>query len=161
MEEKEVTIRYKEFNSLDELNSNQELLIKKATIACSNAYSPYSHFQVGAVVKCSDGRIVTGNNQENAAYPSGICAERVALFSAVSQFPEAIITHLAITIKTKDGNTHQPVSPCGACRQVIAEYEHRQGKKIEIIFSSETGKGIIVDGIDSLLPFAFNSDFLP
>lgn len=161
MKHKELNIKYLEFESVDELDSDNRDLVYEATDACSKAYSPYSGFSVGAAVKCSDGRVVKGNNQENAAYPSGLCAERVAIFSAVSQHPETIITHLAITVRTAGGTVQMPVAPCGACRQVIAEYEHRQKGKIEIIFSSETGKTIVVTGIDSLLPFTFNSDFLP
>lgn len=160
MEQKEFNIKYLEFESIDELDNEKRDLLSEAVKACSNAYSPYSGFSVGAAVKSSDCRIIAGNNQENAAYPSGLCAERVAIFSAVSQFPDIKITHLAISVKTVNGRVHTPVAPCGACRQVIAEYEHRQGSKIEIIFSSETGKTIVVNGIDTLLPFTFNSDFL-
>lgn len=161
MREKDLRIRYIETDNPQELEEDKRDLILKAQQACSLAYSPYSGFSVGAAVKCEDGRLVTGNNQENAAYPSGLCAERVAIFSAVSQKEETRIKQLAITVRTKNGNVSKPVAPCGACRQVIAEYEHRQGSKIEIIFSSESGKTIIVDGVDALLPFTFNSDYLP
>lgn len=159
--EKDLLIRYTELESVNELDTDVKELMLKAEQACLNAYSPYSKFSVGAAVKCDDGRIVIGNNQENAAYPSGLCAERVAIFSAVSQMKDTRITMLAITIKTEDGIVNNPVAPCGACRQVIAEYEHRQGSKIKIIFSSESGRTIIVNSVESLLPFTFSSDFLP
>lgn len=161
MKEQDLNIKYTEFESINELDEDNKHLLSEARQACLHSYSPYSGFSVGAAVKCNDGRIVTGNNQENAAYPSGLCAERVALFSAMSQNNNTRIEKLAIAVKTKNGSVIQPVAPCGACRQVIAEYEHRQGSKIEIIFSSESGKTIIVDGINALLPFTFNADFMP
>lgn len=159
--EKNLLTKYIELDSTDNLEIEVKELMFAAEEACKNAYSPYSKFSVGAAVKCDDGRIVTGNNQENAAYPSGLCAERVAIFSAVAQKKDTRINKLAITVKTEKGEILQPVAPCGACRQVIAEYEHRQGSKIQIIFSSESGKTIIVNGIETLLPFTFNSEYLP
>ncbi len=161
MKEQDISIKYTEFDSIHELDADNRQMLAEAQEACVQAYSPYSGFSVGAAVKCDDGRIVRGNNQENAAYPSGLCAERVALFSAMSQNNATRIVKLAIAVKTEKGNIHQPVAPCGACRQVIAEYEHRQGSKIEIIFTSETGRTYKVDGVDALLPFTFNSDYLP
>jgi len=161
MIEKDLHIKYFEIDKINQLDKEKLTLLKEAEEALQNAYSAYSGFSVGAAVRCADGRIVRGNNQENAAYPSGLCAERVAIFSAVSQVPDTIISQLAVTVRTPGRTVTEPVAPCGACRQVIAEYEHRQGSPIEIIFSSESGKTIIVNGIDSLLPFTFNSDFLP
>lgn len=157
--DKEISIRYKEFESVEDLNQSQKELLSEASKACLNAYAPYSGFKVGAAVRCSNGKIVTGNNQENAAYPSGLCAERIAVFAAMS-VDSSTIEQLAITIKSEKGITEEPVAPCGACRQVLAEYEQKQSRKIEIIFSSESGKAIIVDGVDSLLPFVFNNKFL-
>ncbi len=161
MDKKELRIEYTEYTSPLELPEDSRALLEKAGEACENAYSPYSRFRVGAALQCRDGRIVTGNNQENAAYPSGLCAERVAIFSAMAQDKNTIIEKLAITVKTNARNTVNPVSPCGACRQVIAEYEYRQGSKIKIIFSSESGRIIETESIDALLPFTFNADFLP
>lgn len=158
---KSVSTEYIEFDSIDEMDIEHQHLMKRASTACLDAYSPYSGFKVGAAVMCEDGRIVTGNNQENAAYPSGLCAERVAIFSAVSQKSDTRISRIAIAVKTTNGDTHKPVAPCGACRQVIAEFEHRQGSKIEILFSAESGKTILINGIDVLLPFTFNADYLP
>lgn len=161
MEKKELKIPYTEYADPLELNTESRTLLEQASKACENAYAPYSRFRVGAAVLCNDGRVVIGNNQENAAYPSGLCAERVAIFSAMAQDKDTVIEKLAITIRTETGNVINPVAPCGACRQVIAEYEHRQGKPINIIFSSESGRIFQLEGVDSLLPFTFNSDFLP
>lgn len=160
MTEKSIILTYQEFEGIEELNSNDRQLLKEANKASLNAYAPYSRFKVGAAVKCSDGTITIGSNQENAAYPSGLCAERVAIFSAMSQNPNSVIEQVAITIKSHNGNSLEPVAPCGACRQVLAEYEHKQGKRIQIIFSGESGRTIIVKGITNLLPFTFNSDNL-
>lgn len=160
MTEKNISFKYEEYNSIEELNSENKHLLDEATKASLNAYAPYSKFNVGAAIKCNDGTITIGSNQENAAYPSGLCAERVAIFAAMSQNPNAHIEKVAITIKSHNGNSLEPVAPCGACRQVIAEYEHKQGKKIEIIFSGESGRTIIINGISNLLPFTFNSDNL-
>lgn len=157
---KEITVHYYEFNHVRELSAEYQSLLEEASKACADAYAPYSGFKVGAAIRCSNGTVIIGNNQENAAYPSGLCAERVAIFSAMAINPHAIIEQIAITVKTKSGNSKEPVSPCGACRQVIAEYEHRQGKEIEILFSSESGRIILVKGISNLLPFTFNSDNL-
>jgi len=158
---KKVSTEYVEFDTIEELDIEHQDLMKQASAACLDAYAPYSGFKVGAAVKCLDGRIVTGNNQENAAYPSGLCAERVAIFSAVSQKSDTKISRIAIAVKTSNGDSYRPVAPCGACRQVIAEFEHRQGSKIEILFSAESGKTILIKGIDTLLPFTFNADYLP
>jgi cytidine deaminase len=130
--------------------------MQEAIKSAGKAYAPYSGFSVGAAVLLSSGKIITGNNQENAAYPSGLCAERVALFAASALYPDVKIDTIVVTIKTAHKIT-EPVSPCGACRQVIAEYENRQNQKIKIIFSGETGKSITVDGIENLLPIIFNS----
>lgn len=158
---RKVNTEYAEFDNIEELNTEHQELMIKASEACFDAYSPYSGFRVGAAVKCEDGRIITGNNQENAAYPSGLCAERVAIFAAVSQKSNTRIKQIAIAVKTNNGDSKKPVAPCGACRQVIAEFEHRQGSKIEILFSAENGKTILINGIDVLLPFTFNADYLP
>ena len=161
MSQKKISITYEEFPKGAGLEQQDSELLKKAADAAKSAYAPYSNFNVGAAVRLSNGEVIAASNQENAAYPSGLCAERVALFSAMAQFPDLKITQLAISVKTLNGSVNSPVAPCGACRQVIAEYEHRQNSKIEIIFSSETGKTIVVNGVESLLPFTFNSNYLP
>lgn len=160
MKSKEITIRYFEADSPSELDQADKYLLEKASRAAEKAYAPYSGFRVGAALRLINGTVVSGNNQENAAYPSGLCAERVALFSASSQYPDEVIESIAITVNTDKQTVTEPVPPCGACRQVLAEYEKKQGSKIRIIFSGETGKTILVDGIDSLLPISFNSNNL-
>ena len=104
------------------------------------AYAPYSSFKVGAALQLNSGEIITGNNQENAAYPSGLCAERVAIFYAGSQYPEATFHSMAISAKSLHSKTTKAVPPCGACRQVLAEYEVKQNSLIEIYFMGESGK---------------------
>lgn len=160
MKSKEIAIRYFEADSPSELDQADKYLLEKASRAAEKAYAPYSGFRVGAALRLINGTVVSGNNQENAAYPSGLCAERVALFSASSQYPDEVIESIAITVNTDKQTVTEPVPPCGACRQVLAEYEKKQGSKIRIIFSGETGKTILVDGIDSLLPISFNSNNL-
>ncbi|MFH1118418.1 MAG: cytidine deaminase [Bacteroidota bacterium] len=157
---KELTIRYKETDQASDLEPKDRLLLENAKEAAMKAYAPYSGFRVGAALRLEDDQIITGNNQENAAYPSGLCAERVAIFAASSRNPGIVIESIAITINTDYQKVTDPVPPCGACRQVIAEYEKKQGKHIRIIFSSETGKTIQIDGIENLLPMSFNSNNL-
>ncbi len=160
MKTKEITIKYFETELASDLEPADKLLLESAAGAAKQAYAPYSGFRVGAALRLGNQTIVTGNNQENAAYPSGLCAERVAIFSASSQNPGVIIESIAITVNTDQKKITVPVPPCGACRQVIAEYEQKQGKKIRIIFAGETGRIILVDGIDSLLPMSFNANNL-
>ena len=156
MKHKSLTIHYSESETTSALEQAAQHLMPEAAKSADNAYAPYSDFRVGAAIRLSNGVIVTGSNQENAAYPSGLCAERVALFSASSLYPDKTIETIAITIKTPH-NIIEPVSPCGACRQVIAEYENKQNKKIRIIFSGETGKSYTVEGIQNLLPITFDA----
>ena len=160
MKSKVITINYFEADNLSELNQADNHLLENASMAAAKAYAPYSGFRVGAALRLANGTIVSGNNQENAAYPSGLCAERVALFSASSQFPGEVVESIAITVNTDKQSVMQPVPPCGACRQVLAEYEKKQGQKIRVIFSGESGKTIIVEGTDDLLPISFNSNNL-
>jgi len=127
-------------------------LLKEAEKAAEDAYSPYSEFRVGAAVLLDSGSIISGNNQENAAYPSGLCAERVAIFYAMAQNPKSIVKTIAISCQS---SSKGPVSPCGSCRQVIAEYEQRQGSKIRLIMGVPAQKTYVAQGIESLLPFMF------
>lgn len=157
--QKEIKISYNEFDFNDLLPQEKDLL-EKAAAAAGRAYAPYSKFKVGAAVLLENGHIYLGNNQENAAYPSGLCAERVAIFSAMAQEPDIAVKMLAITAQAQHLIDH-PISPCGACRQVILEYEHRFGKDIRILLRGETGKVAVFDGITSLLPFQFTSEELP
>ncbi|HOP13762.1 MAG: cytidine deaminase [Lentimicrobium sp.] len=160
MEEKKITLRFRLSDNAGDLEPADKALLEKARLTALNAYAPYSRFRVGAAIRLDNGEIITGNNQENAAYPSGLCAERVALFAASAQFPEAVIEAIAVSIDTDNHEIIQPVSPCGACRQVLAEYEHRQEREIRVIFSGETGKTVTVDGMNNLLPMTFTANNL-
>ncbi|MDY0024998.1 MAG: cytidine deaminase [Lentimicrobium sp.] len=157
MEQKSIQLRISYANHFNELDGPDRALLNNAVNAASGAYAPYSGFKVGAAVQLTNGKVVTGNNQENAAYPSGLCAERVAVFAAMSQFPDQKIEAIAITIKTPGGEIVDPVSPCGACRQVLMEYENLQQKKIRVIFTGETGKAIVVESVSDLLPLSFTA----
>jgi len=160
MEEHSINIIYSEAESLSELEVGDMNLLTRAAEACDNAYAPYSSFQVGAALLLENGEIVCGSNQENAAYPSGLCAERVAMFAASAQYPGVAFKSIAITAKSKKFAVNYPVSPCGACRQVMAEYENLGKAPFKVLLKGEHGKIIIVRNISSLLPLAFNSSHL-
>ena len=140
----------------NELILEEKKLIDSAKIACSRAYAPYSQFQVGAAVLLANGEIITGNNQENIAFPSGLCAERTALFYANSQYPEQAVKLLAIAAYTQGDFIELPISPCGACRQVILETEMRYQSPIKIYLYGRK-EIYVVEGIKDLLPLAFGS----
>ncbi len=148
------------FESIEELSESFKALMKKAIEAKAMAYAPYSKFKVGAALLLENGIIVTGNNQENAAYPSGICAERVAIWKAASDHPNQKIISLAITASSSSQITSEPVAPCGACRQSLFEYEIKQKEAIEVCFMGEIGKVIKTNSIQDLLPIAFDKSFL-
>jgi cytidine deaminase len=133
-----------------------ELAIK----ATDFAYAPYSTFRVGAAVLLKNGKIFTGNNQENMAYPSGLCAERVALFYAASQYPDVAVKAIAVTAHASDFEIDHPVAPCGACRQVMAETENRSQEKMRLIMMGEKGKVQIIEGVDNILPLMFHEENL-
>ena len=143
---------------LTELPEEERLWIDTAVISSKQAYAPYSEFNVGAAVVLANGQIVTGNNQENAAYPSGMCAERVALFYAGAQYPDIPVKAIVI-VATKNGVIQPQISPCGACRQVLLETEKRYKQPIRILLC---GSDFVhaVDSAESLLPFSFNADNL-
>ncbi|MBN1108794.1 MAG: cytidine deaminase [Bacteroidales bacterium] len=159
MHEKSISFKWEEYDSPDELAPDDNSLLEQATRAAMNAYAPYSGFRVGAALKLESGIVVTGTNVENAAFPSGICAERNALANASANYPGDRPVALAITALTKDGITGEPVSPCGNCRQVIAEEEYRYGKSIRLILGGKNNIRIIENAGD-LLPLQFNSDSL-
>lgn len=152
----EITI----FESISELPKSVKLLMEKAIEAKATAYAPYSKFKVGAALLLENGTIITGNNQENAAYPSGMCAERVAIWKASSDFPNEKIISLAISGSSSSQITSEPVAPCGACRQTLFEYETKQKELIESYFMGEIGKVIKTNSILDLLPIAFDNSFL-
>jgi cytidine deaminase len=155
-----ISFTFKELDSIEELEFPDRELLKSAREAALNAYAPYSGFRVGAAVRLASGIIVTGSNVENAAFPSGICAERNALSNASSNHPGDIPVVLAVAAITEAGNSYEPVSPCGNCRQVIAEEEIRSGKSIRIILGSKNKIQVIEKGGD-LLPLQFSRNNLP
>ncbi len=150
-----ISFSYKEFESVDELNPDDRELILSAREAALHAYAPYSNFRVGAAVRLDSGKIVCGTNVENAAFPSGICAERNAISTSVSNYIYDKPLAIAIAAVTDDGNLTDPVPPCGNCRQVIAEEESRTGNKIKVILSGRN-KTQVIDSISCLLPLQFN-----
>lgn len=155
-----ITSEITELDSAEELNSEEKNLLNLAKTASESAYAPYSNFFVGAALLLENGKIITGNNQENVAFPSGLCAERVAFFSAAAQYPGVPIKSIAITAGSKKMTMDKPVTPCGACRQVMAEYEDRHKKNIRVILAGEKGKIFILDNIKSLLPLMFSGEAL-
>jgi cytidine deaminase len=158
---KEIKLEFKviTYSSLDELPKSAKTLIVLAREAAQRAYAPYSGYRVGAAVLLENGEIITGNNQENAAYPSGLCAERTALYYASSRFPNTAILSLAVTTFLNNSSADEFAKPCGSCRQVIAEYEDLFGKPIEIILDGRSAI-MVLNGIDTLLPFRFKKEEL-
>jgi cytidine deaminase len=152
---KNISFSFKEFDSIEELDQNDRELVIAARRTALNAYAPYSKFKVGATIRLESGQMIMGTNVENAAYPSGICAEQNALSNAISNHNNDNPVSIAIAALTENGQIDDPVSPCGNCRQVIAEEELRIGKKIKIILSGKD-KIITIDSIESLLPMQFN-----
>jgi len=155
MKKETLEISYVEYEKLSELPDKDRSLIERAQQSAKDAYAPYSKFHVGTAVLLETGEIVTGNNQENAAYPSGLCAERVAVFYAMATHPNTAIAAIAITAFSDDSLLKIPPFPCGACRQVLAEYEHRQKKTLRLILHAQSGKTVVMEGVDNLLPFPF------
>jgi len=142
--------------SQNELQSEEKKLIDCAKDACSRAYAPYSQFQVGAAVLLANGEIISGSNQENVAFPSGLCAERTALFYANSQYPDQAVKSLAVAAFTQGDFIDRPISPCGACRQVILETEIRFQSPVRIYLYGKS-EIYVIEGIKDLLPLAFNT----
>ena len=144
----------------DELMSEDKEVVDAARAATANSYAVYSKFNVGAAVRLEGGVIVKGSNQENAAYPSGLCAERTTLFWANSQYPDRAVLTLAIAARTENGELAMPIPPCGACRQVILETEKRYNRTIRIILYGTRECYVVEDGIKALLPLTFDASFL-
>lgn len=159
---KEITINttISVFNGIPDLPLEIQSLMEQAIETRKNAYAPYSRFRVGAAILLDNGKIVLGSNQENAAYPSGLCAERVAIFQAGAIYPNAKIVKLAITAASDTNPTISPIPPCGACRQSIAEYEFKQDIPIEIYFMGESGEVYKSNSINNLLPLSFDKTSL-
>lgn len=148
------------YETLDELPEDISALMNKAVEARENAYAPYSKFHVGVAILLDNNEIITGSNQENASYPSGLCAERTAIYYAGAKYPNAKIIRMVITAGSKKNKTTSPIPPCGACRQAIAEYEVKQDLPIEIYFMGETGRVAKSNSLANLLPLVFDKSVL-
>jgi len=157
--QKNIKISYKEIGKISELAEIDKQLIDLSLRAAERAYAPYSTFKVGAAVLLEGGIIVSGSNQENAAYPSGLCAERVAVFTASSEYPDRIIEKIAVVSKDKNGQL-RAVTPCGSCRQVLYEYEVKQEEPISVLIFGENEVLLEFKDIHSLLPFGFSKDHM-
>ncbi len=154
-----ISFSYIEFDTTDELEPGDLKLVKAARESALNAYAPYSKFRVGAAVLLASGKIIRGANVENAAFPSGICAERNAISNSISNHFNDNPVAISIAGMTENGLTDNPVTPCGNCRQVLAEEEARTGNKIKIILSGKN-KTIIIESIGCLLPLQFDKNNL-
>lgn len=155
-----LTSTIEEYSNQAELSEADQNLIVRAREAGRNAYAPYSAFHVGAALMLEDGTIHIGSNQENVAYPSGLCAERVALFHAGALHPELAVITIAVTCSSKQFRVDSPLAPCGACRQVMAETERRYGKPIRVLLAGETGAVYVIASVKDLLPLSFVADEL-
>ena len=160
MKEISITTHFNVFDVIEDLPIDVQDLMAKAIKVRKNAYAPYSKFRVGVAILLDNGEVVLGSNQENAAYPSGLCAERVAIFYAGANYPQAKILKMAITAASDSNQTTAPIPPCGSCRQSIAEYEIRQETPIEIYFMGEVGVIYKSESLKNLLPFMFDKKFL-
>ena len=156
MKEIALNINYTEYNSIEEMTAEDQELVKAANQARMGSYSPYSNFQVGAALRLANGLIVKGANQENAAYPSGLCAERTAMFWASANYPDVPFDTLAIAGADHGVLCESPASPCGACRQVMAEYQKKYGRPLKTIWVG--AKRIRkFEKVEDILPFIFDS----
>jgi len=151
---------FAQYFSVDEMPSGEKTLVAYAEKAASSAYAPYSEFKVGAAVLLNDGKIICGSNQENASYPAGLCAERVALFAASAQHPGEKIMAVAVTALQDGKVTEHSAAPCGSCRQVMAEYESFHHQPIKIIFRGDAKTILVAEGVKNLLPLMFTSENL-
>ena len=160
MKEVEIKSVFTVFDSIDELPEADKALMQQSFEIRDKAYAPYSEFLVGAALLLENGVVVPGNNQENACYPSGLCAERTAIYFAGANYPGVAILKIALSAKSLKYKLTQPTPPCGACRQAIAEYESKQEKPIEILFTGEYGKVIKSPSLENLMPLVFDKTFL-
>jgi cytidine deaminase len=160
MQEIKITTTLTCYDNIEELPEKVQELMSNAVEARKKAYAPYSKFRVGAALLLENGKVILGNNQENAAYPSGLCAERVAIFHAGAEYPGVKVLQIAITATSDNHINKTPIPPCGACRQSIAEYEMRQETPIEIYFMGGEGKIMKSNSLKDLLPLIFDKSYL-
>ncbi|MCF8217883.1 MAG: cytidine deaminase [Bacteroidales bacterium] len=160
MKNKTYSFTYSEFEQENELSVEDQKLLAMAKESAKTSYAPYSGYHVGAALRLDNGEIIKGSNQENVAYPNGLCAERVAAFYASSNYPGIAFETIAVTAQSDDFEINDPVTPCGSCRQVLSEYENKAEKPIRIIMQGASGKIILVNSVQNLLPFTFNESKL-
>ena len=160
MKEIKISTQLQVYDDCSELTEDVQSLMEAAVKARENAYAPYSKFNVGAALLLDNGEVVIGSNQENASYPSGLCAERTAVYYAGAKYPNSKIIKMAITASSQNQITDSPIPPCGACRQSISEYEIKQKQPIEIFFMGVKGKVIKSNSLANLLPLGFDRSFL-
>lgn len=159
-QKKELRFEITVYNDMSELGTEDQALMFQAVAARQHAYAPYSNFRVGSAVVLENGEVVIGNNQENASYPSGLCAERVAIFQAGAKFPNVKLKTMAITATSDNYEVTSPAAPCGNCRQAMYEYEFKQKQPIRLLLMGETGSVIECYSVNDILPLGFNSSFL-
>ncbi|MBC7411545.1 MAG: cytidine deaminase [Bacteroidia bacterium] len=157
---KTITTQYQVFANVKALSAQEQELFTNAKQAATQAYAPYSLFNVGCALLLDNGKIVLGNNQENAAYPSAMCAERVAVFSASALYPTAKVVTVFLSAFSPNYKLIQPITPCGSCRQALAEYEYKQKQKIKVYMTCDNDEIWMTESVFDLLPLAFNSDSL-
>jgi cytidine deaminase len=151
---------YQSFDEIGALNAPDAELLKLARSSTSRAYAPYSRFRVAAVGRMKNGEIIVGSNQENAAFPAGLCAERVLLSTASSLYPKIPVEAIAISYQQEDGHSDHPVAPCGICRQSLMEYESMTRSPIRLILGGAKGMIMVIPSASSLLPLAFTGNEL-
>jgi len=160
MKKKSVQLNWKVAKQVSDLSKKDAKLLNLATASLDNAYAPYSNFHVGAAVLLDNGKMIGGSNQENAAYPLCLCAERVALSAVASQYPNVVVKSMAITVKAPNQVVSQPAMPCGSCRQSLCEQEFKQKKDIKLVIRGEEGDIYIFKSAKDILPFSFDASFL-
>jgi len=158
MKENKIEINYKVYDDIKELSAEDAWLLNEAREVTRQAYAPYSKFYVGAAAKLVNGKIVVGTNQENASYPVGLCAERTLLASASALYPGVALETMAVSYNSNNGNSNQPIAPCGMCRQYLQEYEIRVNRPIRLILGGIEGKIFLIEKASQLLPLGFTSE---
>ncbi len=156
MKKNTLSVNVYEVDKIEELTAEEQELVEVSRKMTRKAYAPYSEFYVGAAILLENGKIIKGNNQENGAYPSGLCAERVAAFAASAMYPGVEMKTIAVSAHSTRVEMEEPVSPCGACRQVLLEYEILQQKPIKMLLSKEEGKILVIEKVNDLLPLSFS-----
>ena len=160
MKEVKIETTFEVYDAIEELAPSIQSLIKKAAEVRKKAYAPYSEFLVGAALELENGEIISGNNQENASYPSGICAERTAVYYAGAEFPNQKILRMAIVAGSTLNPTTKPIPPCGACRQALSEYEVKQKSPMELYFMGTSGQVAVSKSVENILPWIFDKTVL-